>query len=99
MASYTVLCAKHATLTATTVDTVTLNQPASFFLVTNRASTGAPIYFTLGDTLAATTTPTVAGDDTYVVPVGITMAVPFDGTPSYCKLISADAQDYSVMVL
>jgi hypothetical protein len=99
MASYTVLCAKHATLVASTVDTVTINQPASFFLVSNRAVSGAPIYFTVGDTLATTATPTVEGDDTYVIPIGITMAIPFDGTPSYCKLISADAQAYSVMVL
>lgn len=99
MANYTVLCAKHATLTGSTVDTVTFNQPCSFFLVMNRALTSAPIYFTVGDTASTTAAPTVEGDDTYVALPGNTVAIPFDGSSSVCKLIATDGQTYSVMVL
>jgi hypothetical protein len=99
MANYTVNFAKHATLTPSTVDTITVNQPASFFLVTNRATSGGPIYFTLGDTLDKTAQPTVGGDDTFGIGLGVTVQIPFDGSPSYIRLISANAQDYSVMVI
>jgi len=99
MANYTVNFAKHATLTASTVDTVTVNQPASFFLVTNRATSGAPIFFTVGDTLDKTAYPVVNGDDTFAIGLGITIQIPFDGSPSHIRLLSADPQPYSVMVV
>lgn len=99
MANYFVHYAKHATLTGSVVDTVNLTQPASYILVTNRSISGTPIYFTIGDTLDTTSTPVAAGDNTFAIAPGITIQVPFDGSQSVVKLISADAQSYSVMVV
>ena len=92
MANYTVNFAKHATLTAAVVDTITINQPASFFIVTHRGNSGAPIYFTIGDTLETTPSPTVGGDNTFAIQLQVSLQIPFDGSPSFIKLISPDPQ-------
>lgn len=99
MASYTVNTAKHATLVADTVDTVSLAQPASFLIVTNRTTSGSPIYFTFGDPTKGVATPTTTGDDCYTVGIGMTLSIPYDGTPVDVKLISSAGQAYSVMVV
>jgi hypothetical protein len=90
MASYSVTAAKHATLAASTVDTVTLPGigTESHIEVSNWHST-ALIYFT-----ADGSTPTVAGDDTLVVGPGTSLTV----TGFRVKLISASAAPYSVTV-
>lgn len=99
MAVYNVHFAKHATLTGSVVDTINLTQPTSYLLVSNRSISGTPIYFNIGDTLDTTTDPVAAGDNTFGIAPGITIQVPFDGSQSVVKLISADPQSYSVMVL
>lgn len=99
MASYTVNIAKHATLVGNTVDAVTFNNPASFVLLTNRTTSGASIYFTFGDPTKGVTDPTVAGDDTYHLGIGQTISLPGDGTAPLVKLISSQAQAYSVQVI
>lgn len=99
MATYTVNTAKHAVLVADTVDTVSLNQPASFLIVTNRTTSGSPIFFTFGDPTKGVTAPTVNGNDCYVVGIGMTLSIPYDGTPIDVKLISSAGQAYSVMVV
>lgn len=99
MATYTVNFAKHATLVGSVVDTVTLTESASYIIASNRATSGTPIYFTVGDTTTGTATPTAAGDNTFAIGPGATLQIPGDGTSSIVKLISSDAQPYSVMVL
>jgi hypothetical protein len=94
MASYTVTTAKHATLTANTVDTVTFTTDASVE-VFNRGSDY--IYFTTD-----TTTPTVAGDNALVVPPGGALSVSggnySDGITTV-KLIAATSCAYSVTTI
>lgn len=70
MAAYSVKYCKHATLSSTTVDTVTLTGGAPVVEVYN-ADASNPIYFCIGDSTGGsnlTATPTAAGDDTYKVP-------------------------------
>lgn len=99
MASYTVNTAKHATLTPDTVENLTFTSPASFVLLTNRTTSGASIYFTFGDPTKGVANPTVAGDDTYHLGIGQTLSIPGDGTAPLVKLISSQAQAYSVQVI
>ncbi len=85
---------KHNTLTADTVDTVTLgDRNYDQVMVTNRSG-GNPIYFRVDGTA-----PTVEGDDTFVVAASAwahkTIGLP-DKESLQVKLISAGAEDYSV---
>lgn len=91
MATYSGARSQHQTLTANTVDTVTLNADFDEVEVLNRDTTSL-IYFT-----ADGSTPTVSGAGTYVVPAGgsLKVAVPTSGN-SVVKLISAGAAAYSV---
>lgn len=98
MANYTVNYAKHATLVASVVDTVTATESASYIVASNRSLSGTPIYFTIGDTPAETPDPAAAADNTFAIGPGATLQIPTDGTSSVIKLISADPQSYSVMV-
>jgi len=99
MATYNVNTAKHAVLTASTVDTVNLTNSASFVIVTNRTTSGDPIYFTYGDATKGVANPVVDADDTYIAGLGMTMILPGDGTAPQVKLISDSAQAYSVQVI
>ncbi len=99
MASYTVNKAKHAVLTPNTVDTVSFGDSVSFLIISNRTTSGSPIFFTFGDPTKGVPTPTVNGDDCYVVAIGMTFSLVGDGTASDVKLISNAAQSYSVMVV
>jgi hypothetical protein len=94
MASYTVAKAKHATLVASTVDTVTVTWGASQQVeVANWGS--ARLYFTTDGS-----TPAVGADDTFVVGPGGSLVVPTPGmTSTAVKLICAAANDYSVQAL
>jgi hypothetical protein len=97
MADYTVNFAKHATLVGSAVDTITLTGSASFILVTNRSLSGTPIYFTVGDEKAPPPQPVSAGNDTFNVGPGATIQIPGTGVATIVKLISSDAQPYSVV--
>jgi len=99
MATYTVNTAKHAVLTPSTVDIVNLNNPTSFLLITNRTTSGDPIYFTFGDPAKGVPTPVIGADDNYVVTIGMTLSLPGDGTSPQVKLISNSAQAYSIQVV
>lgn len=61
--AYSVKRAKHATLSTTTVDTVTLNENCSEVLVINFDGTNK-VFFTLDGTA-----PVALADDSYVVPI------------------------------
>ena len=103
MANYQVTRSKHATLTASTVDTVTVtpqgytagnpqtgNQYAALTVLNRDAA--LLIYFTIDGT-----TPTVAGDNTYVLPPGnfAQMTLPIRGQ-GVVNLISSGGAAYSV---
>lgn len=92
MAAHSVAKSKHATLAAATVDTVTLTKDWRAVEVKNRGTD--EIYFT-----TTATNPTVAGDDTYVVPAGESLVLsipPRPGLPDVVKLISSGTPGYSV---
>lgn len=110
MAKYTAATAVHATLTASTVDVVTLTDVASgagvakpTITVVNRSGT-AEIYFTVSVTGTFPAEPTVGGDNTYVVPAAISsLSVPVypgvSGDSAVVKVISSAAAKYSVQAL
>jgi hypothetical protein len=99
MAAYTVATAKHATLTANSVDTVTLT---GFTFLGNRSvevfnhSTGADLLWFTTDG----TTPAPKGDDCYFVRPGTgltaTLRSTQAGNSAVVKLTCSSAVDYSV---
>lgn len=88
--------AKHGTLTASTVATVTFAADYRAIMVTHRSPSATdPIYFTVDGS-----TPTAAGDDTFVVMPGGWRSVnaQYDNADAstVIKLISAGTPAYSV---
>jgi hypothetical protein len=91
---------KHGTLVASTVATVTLDLVDSGRIVSRQKRVevinrdgAAEIYFTVDGT-----TPTVAGDDCFVLPAAmgsLEVGAP-KGTPTVVKLISSGTPTYSV---
>lgn len=107
MANYSAAMAVHESLTANEVDCVTLTDAGTGYGLTEPAVTvvnrtgAADIYFTVNTTGEPQDDPTVAGDDTYVVPAAISsVSVPaslgVNGSVSV-KLISTGAEAYSVV--
>ena len=99
MASGTANFAYHSTLTASTVDTVTLNDGTEYVTVVNRGGTDE-IYFTVGTPTNEPPSPTVGGNDTYVLPAALgSLRVASEIGPIVVKLISNGAMAYSVEVI
>lgn len=104
MANYAAAVAVHETLTASTVDEVTLTAPITEVTVLNRTG-AAEIYFTAGSGNSPPAAPTVAGGNCYVVPAALgslTVQVNYGfspGNPCLVYLISAAAESYSVEAL
>lgn len=98
MATQTAISSQHATLTASTMDTITLSNPAERIIIMNRSTTaGNCIFATINGP-----DPTVGGDDTIAIPAGMTYVTPESQTfassiDSVVKLISSTADAYSVM--
>lgn len=90
MASYTAVRVKSQTLTAATVDTVTLSATGAAYVEVYNRSTGTDVISFTTDG----TTPTALGDDCYVVGGGQALAVPASTTAT--KLISAGTPGYTV---
>jgi len=93
MADYTVTLSKHATLIATTVDSVTITEKRFDAVeVTNRDG-AAEIYYTIDGS-----TPAVGADNTWVLPAAVSSRVhdaAGDGNVKV-ELISAGTPKYSV---
>jgi len=90
MASYTVTTAKHATLAASTADTVTFGADRDRVEIVNRGT--SELYCTFDGTA-----PTVGGDDCDVVLAGAALQVDVPTTGNTAvKLISAGSTPYSV---
>lgn len=104
MANYSAVTAVHETLTASSVDEVTLTAPAAEVTVLNRTGT-AEIYFTTGSADYPPGTPSVGGSNCYVMPAAVgsvTVQVqPADISVGalLVYLISSGAESYSVEVL
>lgn len=93
MASATVATAKHLTLAASTVDSITFSVNPKTVEVLNRDGAAA-IFFTVDGS-----TPTVGGDDCFAVPAAAGAALAVDApstTGTVVKLISAGTPAYSV---
>jgi hypothetical protein len=93
--------AYHGTLDGTDVDNVTLTQSNPTFTIVNRSANS--IYFTVDGTV-----PTVAGDNTFVCPTGLTIAIPVlqpatanqaQPAGTTVKLIAGSSSAYSVEAL
>ena len=94
MATYTGNRITHATLTANTADTITLDVDYTRVEIVNRTGT-AEIYATID----SATAPTVAGNNCDVLPAAIgTLIVDSSayGTPTVVKLISSGTPAYTV---
>jgi hypothetical protein len=104
MANYSAATAVHETLTASTVDQVTLTGQAVEVTVLNRTGT-AEIYFTAGSADYPPATPSVGASNCYVMPAAIgsvTVQVPaadISVGSLLVYLISSGAESYSVEVL
>ena len=100
MASGSAHLAYHSTLTANTVETVTLEAWSRYLLIVNLSATH-PIYVTTDGTV-----PTVEGDDTYCVPPSTSKQLFNEGVEpepalgvsgsTVVKLISSSTPDYGV---
>lgn len=101
MANLTADLAAHGTLVGATVDTVTLQYPgASLFEVVNRDATST-IFVTYSKS-GTPATPTVGGNDTFVVPPNSAKQLAFGLTGAsnlVVKLISSGTPAYSVEIL
>ena len=94
---------KHGTLSAGAVATVTLTGFGSAIEIFNRSATSTDlIYITSGRTAAATTDPVAAADETFVIPAGKSIQIPYPATSPgdgcVVKLISATTPTYSVQL-
>lgn len=95
MTDITGTTSKHPTLGANAVDRVTLTDAVTGIEVLNRAPIGGePLWVRFG------ADPTVAGDNTYVVPASTSLPIPMRIAKSnQVRVISAGAIPYSVTAL
>jgi hypothetical protein len=103
MAVYTVQTAKSATLVASTVDTVLVQSFGHVIEVCNRSATaGDFISITVGNTVADTPSPTVLGDNCFVVGPNQKVQIPWPvasaGQQAAVELISSTTPPYTVQV-
>lgn len=97
MATYSDGFAVHPTLTANTVDTVTLTATTGSVTVLNRGA--AEIYGKANDVGQVPTDPTVGGAGTWCIPAGAALEISEGGGNIVVKLISTGATAYSVQGL
>lgn len=99
MASYTAARSVHKTLAAAAADIVTLTANEQTVEIVNSGSTD-PLYVNVGTTAAAPADPTVAGDDTLLVPAAGVRSISVSGATTgvdlVVKLIATSAVPYSV---
>lgn len=102
MASYSAARAKHITLVAATMDDVTITGEYAQLTILNRDGSN-PIYvrYGRGATAADIPTPTVAGDDTIIIPANGSIVVDFPfryatATNAIVKVIGAGTGGVSV---
>lgn len=79
MAANTAHAAKTFTTSAGSADTLVLTQYGAIIQIYN-PSASVPLYATFGVSTTATTTPTVGGDNCYVVPPAQVLSFPYPTT-------------------
>lgn len=94
MADFTVAVAKHATLTGTAADTVTLTQSYGTVEVLNRGSTNY-LFVTYGRGTGVAT-PVSAGDDTLAVAPRSVLSIRVPGRNNTVVKVVGDGDPYSV---
>lgn len=92
MADLTAARAKHATLTTTTADKITLSANDDTIIVVNRHASEI-----LTVTFNAAAAPTAAMDDAYVIPGGKSLTVPYPAVAPVVVRIIGNGNAYSVM--
>lgn len=98
MAAYTCQSSVHKTAGVATVDSVVLSSYAPGIAIVHRDATD-PFYVTTGATVAGTTDPVAAANDTFVVMPGQTLTLPWPAnatSQAVVKIICASAKAYSV---
>jgi hypothetical protein len=94
MASYSAAGSKHATLSGTTVDTVTLTGGYGAVEVLNRGTN--TIWITYGARADTVTDPTAAADGTLAVPAGQVVELDANGRGGFTVKLVGNSDDYSV---
>jgi hypothetical protein len=98
MATYTVVSAKHATLSGTTVDIINLSSEGGDTIISNRAASGgADLTATVAYRGATAATPTAGIDNGFLVPAGFALKVSAGSLPVTQVQIIGNGQAYSVM--
>lgn len=100
MATYSASSSKYVTLVANTVDTITLTGTGtSIRFVTTSGTSHA--YFTVAPLSQTPTTPTVAGDNTYVTVHGNPgyIDIPWNGAGAVVSIISTGTPTIGVMLI
>lgn len=94
MAAYTEVKSKHWTLTASTVDSLTITGQHGNVEVVHHGDDTSPVYLNV---LKAAATPTIAGDDTEVVLAGERVRFSISNTATVVSVISAGTPRISVV--
>lgn len=95
MAAYSEVRAKHATLSTTTADTVTLTAPLARVQIVNLDATTA-MYATVSQTGATPATAVAAADDTYVIPANGVLSLRTSAT-GFVTSVVGNGNAYSVV--
>jgi hypothetical protein len=99
MATYTASDAVHLTTVANQVDTVTLTGTGTKLRVAVRSGT-AHVFFHPETLYGATpATPTVAGDNCYIIDPSLPLDYPWSGTGVQLKLIAGGIDTISIMLI
>jgi len=103
MASDSAARALTFTTTNGSMDDTTLTEYGAVVQVVNHSTAGVPIYCIIGQTATTTTTPTVGGDNAFVVLPGTVASFPYPiaspGNSVCVKTIAAAAQLCTIQVL
>ncbi len=94
MAAYTEVKSKHWSLTASTVDSLTITGQHGNVEVVHHGDDTSPVYFLVSK---AAGSPTVAGDDTEVVLAGERLRLSISNTATVVSVISAGTPRISVI--
>jgi len=93
MADLTAVKAKHATLTGTTADKITLSSRADWVNVNNHSTTER-----LTVIFGGSTAPTAMQDDSYVVPANGSLLLPYPGSAPLVVRLVGNGNVYSVQL-
>jgi hypothetical protein len=99
MATYSASKAVHLTTVANQVDTVTLTGTGTKLRVIARSGT-SHVFFHPETLYGATpATPTVSGDNTYIIDPSLPLDYPWSGTGVQLKLIAGGIDTISIMLI